>query len=368
MSASIDSLLREWTGLGVVTHYHARCDAWIFIVLHDDRLGTATGGTRLKGYSTPADGLRDGMRLARGMTHKWAALEFDLGGGKAVLALSRPLDAAERRDLLLTYGGLIESLRGSFATGRDLGTTDADMRTLAEATRYVHGVDRATGATRDPGPYTASGVLAALRSGLRAAFGAPDLAGRHILIQGVGDVGAPLARSAAAAGAELSLCDIDEPRAHELARELGARVIPAERAIETECDVYAPCAVGATVNADNVPRLRCRAVVGSANNQLGDDSDADRLHERGILYAPDFIANGGGALAFGLIHRGVTDEREIARRLAGIETTLDQVFEEARAAEESPLRVALHRVERTLASPGRGAPDAANRGGGVVDG
>jgi len=353
MTESIESLVEEWDGLAVVTRHHRETGSWIFVALHDATLGSPCGGTRLANYPSPAAGLRDAMRLARGMTHKWAALEFDSGGGKVVLAVPDALDANGRRALLLDYGRLLESLGGVFSTGRDLGTTDDDMRVLSEVTAHVHGVDRETQQTRDPGPYTAHGVVAAMRAGLNSLFGSNEFAGRNVLIQGVGDVGEPLARRLAAAGAALLLSDIDEVRVGALAKELGASSISAADVYDTECDLYAPCARGATLSEETIPRLRCRAVVGSANNQLAEDGDADRLYERDILYAPDFIANGGGALAFGLIHRGVTDEETIATRLDGIEATLNDVFRESSDRDESPQHAALRRIRATLERPQR---------------
>lgn len=345
---SIESLVQNWDGLAVVTRWHPQTGSWIFVALHDATLGSPCGGTRLAHYPDPAAGLRDAMRLARGMTYKWAMLKFRQGGGKAVLAVPEGLEPTARRGLLLDYGRLLESLRGTFSTGRDLGTTDDDMLVISEVTEHVHGVDRDSRQARDPGPYTAHGVAAAMGAGLKAVFGSDDFAARRVLVQGLGGVGEPLARRLAVAGATLLLSDIDADRAAHMAREIGASSIPATDVYDTRCDVYAPCALGATLNTETIPRLRCRAVVGSANNQLSEDSDADALHERGILYAPDFIANGGGALAFGLIHSGVTDERKIALRLDGIGTTLDDVFEEASAANQSPQRVAVRRIQAIL--------------------
>lgn len=350
MTESIESLVENWDGLAVVTRHHHETGSWIFVALHDATLGSPCGGTRLAHYPDPAAGLRDAMRLARGMTHKWAALKFRSGGGKAVLAVPDALDSAGRRALLLDYGRLLESLGGVFSTGRDLGTTDDDMRVLSEVTTHVHGVDPGTKQTRDPGPYTAHGVAAAMRAGLSSLYGSDEFAGRSVLVQGVGDVGEPLARRLAAAGATLLLSDIDEARVGALAKELGASLIPVADVYDTRCDIYAPCALGATLNEETIPRLRCRAVVGSANNQLAEDGDADRLHERGILYAPDFIANGGGALAFGLIRRGVTDNDTIAGMLDGISTTLGDVFRDAFDQGVSPHRIAISRIEVLLSN------------------
>lgn len=348
MTESIEQLVEDWDGLAVVSRYHSPTGSWIFVAFHDARLGSPCGGTRLAHYPSPSAGLRDAMRLARGMTHKWAALKFKQGGGKAVLAVPEDLDATGRRELLLDYGRLLESLGGVFSTGRDLGTSDDDMRVLSEVTAHVHGVDRDNQETRDPGPYTAHGVAAAVRAVLQSAFESDELAGRSVLIQGVGGVGEPLARRLAAAGATLLLSDVDETRAAKLAQELGASTVPAADVYETECDVYAPCALGATLNEETIPLLRCRTIAGSANNQLAEDDDAERLRARGILYAPDFIANGGGALAFGLINSGLTDEGRIARRLDGIGTNLSDVFREAASRGESPHSVAIRRIQDVL--------------------
>jgi len=348
MDDRLQELIAGWDGLGVLMRHDEPSGSWIFIALHDATLGRPTGGTRMKRYATPAEGLRDALRLAEGMTHKWAALDFDCGGGKGVLALPGPLDGAQRERLLRRYGELIRELHGAFSTGRDLGTTDEDMALLAGITEHVHGVDRESGRVRDPGPFTAAGVLAAMRSTVRRLDRTDGLARCRVLVQGLGAVGLPLARRLADEGAALLVSDIDAARAAATGAELGAETIPADAVYGTPCDVYAPCAVGATLNAETIPRLACAAVVGSANNQLGEEADAERLQRRGILYAPDFIANGGGALAFGLIHRGVRDEEELRRRVDSIGESLGRVLDESAERGESPLRAARRRVERTL--------------------
>ncbi len=343
--SDLQSVIREWDGLATVVRYDPPTGAWIFIALHDATLGRPMGGTRLRVYPSPADGLRDAQRLAEGMTHKWAGAGIDLGGGKAVLALERPLESPEREGLLRRYGRLVASLHGSFSTGQDLGTTPEDMAVIASETRYVHG--RAEEGVTDPGPYTARGVLAAMRAVARHALGGDGLAGRTVLVQGVGDVGTPLARGLAEAGARLLLSDVDGAKAAALARELSGEVVAPEDVYGAECDVFAPCAIGAVLNRETIPRLGCRAVCGSANNQLDRPEDAEALHERGILYAPDYIANSGGAIAFSAMARGAPDE-EIFRRIDGLEGVLDEVFAEAEREGRSPLWATRRRVERML--------------------
>ncbi|MGD2115509.1 MAG: Glu/Leu/Phe/Val dehydrogenase dimerization domain-containing protein, partial [Acidobacteriota bacterium] len=337
---------------GVVVRHDRSTGAWILIALHDDTLGPSAGGTRMKVYPDLSDALLDVLRLAEGMTYKFAGVGLARGGGKAVLAIPRPLEPGEREGLLERYGELVESLRGAFFTGPDLGAGPDAMNVVARRTRNIFGIDPAGGASLDPGPFTARGVHAGLRAALEHVFGHPDSAGRSVLIEGLGDVGDPLARRLAEAGARLLLADLDAAKADRLARELGGsgdvEVIPLDAVPETPCDVYAPCAVGATVNADTIPRFRCRIVAGSANNQLREDADAGRLHRRGIVYVPDYIGNAGGAIAFLLLHEGAGRET-IDDRVAAIEGSVATILREAAERDESPLAAARRRVDKILA-------------------
>jgi len=343
-----ESVFGDWDGRATVVREHRASGTWMFVALHDDALGTPVGGTRLRAYARPEDGLLDARRLAGGMTFKWAAIGLPFGGGKAVLAVPGPIEGEARRALLRDYAGLLESLAGAFGTGEDLGTTPEDMAYLGRFTRFVHGVTPGGAAARDPGPYTARGVLAAIRGALAVRFGSPDPAGRTVVVQGVGDVGAPLARVLAAAGARVVLSDPHERRLRALAEELGTRTVAPDRAYDEPCDVFSPCAVGQVLHRDTVPRLACAIVAGSANNQIDRPEDAEALHRRGILVAPDFVANAGGALAFGSIRLGVDDEDEIGRRLDGLEARVRDILERARDAGESPVATATRDVERVL--------------------
>lgn len=345
--------IQSWPGESVVVARDPDTDTWIFIALHDTRMGPAVGGTRMKTYSTPGEGLLDAMRLAEGMTYKWAGVGIPFGGGKAVLATPETLTGDRRRHLLERYGRLLSSLQGTFRTGVDLGTTPEDMKVISGGSPYVMGILH--GYSKDPGPFTALGVFAGMRAALQTRFGAESFDGRSVLVQGIGDVGRPLAEMLADAGAQLVVCDIDEEVARAWADKLSGSVVSPEDMADAQVDIYSPCAIGATLNPETIPRLRCRIVAGSANNQLQAVEDADRLHERGILYAPDYIINAGGAIAFGRMGLGVTDEDRIRAEVEGIGSTLAAIFEEAAAAEESPVHVAQRRAERFLASPGAGS-------------
>lgn len=342
------SVLSEWDGIGAVVRYDRPTGAWIFVAMHDDTMGSPTGGCRMKVYDRPEDGLWDALRLAEGMTYKWASIGFDFGGGKSVLAIPRPLEGAERAGLLTRFGKLLNTLQGAYRAGEDLGTTPEDMQAVAQVTNQVVGLDPSGGKPRDPGPYTALGVFVGIQAALEHRFGSAEMTGRSVLVQGVGDVGDPLTRSLRDAGAEVLVVDLDADRAAAFAGEVGARVVDPSAMYETECDVYAPCAVGATVNPETIPLLRCAIVAGSANNQLLSDTDAEALQGRDILYAPDYVINAGGAMAFALIHQGVTDVATLRERVSSLRQALTEIFTESRADGTTPLSAARSRVDRIL--------------------
>lgn len=348
MTRDLQSLIERWDGVGIACRYDAVSGTWIFICLHDNTLGSCTGGTRMKVYDSPAEGLRDAMRLAEGMTCKWAAIDEPVGGGKAVLAVERPLEGEDRRQLLLLYGALVESLKGAFRTGEDLGTTSSDMQVIAESCRFVHGFHPVNGNKVDPSPFTARAVFEGIKSAAEVVLGSADLTGRTVLIQGVGSVGASLGRFLAAAGASLLVSDIDTDRTEEVAHRLGATIVDDSEVYRTECDIYSPCAIGATLSEKTIPELRCRIVAGSANNQLAEPADAQRLLEREIAYVPDYVINAGGALSFALMDRGYADEADLFKEMASIGTTVREVLQEAAEHGDSPVAAAERRVQETL--------------------
>jgi leucine dehydrogenase len=348
VNGDLERAIGSWDGEQVLVRYDAPTGTWIFICMHSHRLGPSCGGTRMKVYGSPGEAVLDGTRLAAGMTVKFAVAGFPFGGGKAVLAVPRLLDGEERAGLLRRYGEAIESLGGNFATGCDMNITPADLDVIAEVSPRVFGRPEASGGSGEPGPATARGVFHGIRATVAHAFGSPQLEGRTVLVQGVGSVGARLAELLAEARVRVLVSDVATERAAELAERVGARVVPPEEALVTECDVYAPCATGGTLSAETIPRLRCRVVAGSANNQLAHREHADELQERGILYAPDFVINAGGVFYNGGIEALGWDEARVERALEGIGATLTEIYERSEAEGISTGRAAEALAESRL--------------------
>jgi len=320
------------------------------IAVHSTAAGRAVGGTRLWRYDSFDAAVTDALRLSRGMTFKCLMARVPLGGGKSVIL--RGAEPLDRVRLLEAHGDAIEALNGIYSTGEDVGTTPADMATVARRTRYVAGLPGKGG---DPSPYTARGVIAALDACANAHWGSARLEGKSAAIQGCGAVGAPLARALAARGARLILCDVDTSRARRLADELHADLSDPERIWDTPADIFSPCALGGVLNESTIPRLACSIIAGSANNQLSTPEDGMRLFRRGIRYAVDYVANAGGLLS-GCREMLGWSERQVDDGLAGIGETMREVLAAARQAEipesEAADRLALERLEALRPSNG----------------
>lgn len=326
-----EELIRAWDGEEVVVGFDQASGTWMFVCIHSTKRGPADGGTRMKTYPAPADALADGMRLAEAMTLKMAAIDMPFGGAKAVLSVPVLPSGDERRRLFLRYAELAASLGGTFRTAPDLNTTTSDMDVIGERHRFVYCRSEEHGGSGDPGAYTARGVFHGIRASAEHVFGSSELEGKTVLVQGVGNVGAPLAERLATAGARVLVSDIDRERAHVLAERIRAVDVPPEDALGVECDVYAPCALGGTLNAETIHQLRCRVVAGSANNQLETPADAERLRAAGILYAPDFVINAGGVLYSVGVEALDWDRATVEKRVAGIGDTLAEIFARADA-------------------------------------
>jgi leucine dehydrogenase len=329
-----------------------RSGLYTVVAVHSTALGPSLGGCRMWHYPGGAEAARDALRLSRAMTLKAAAAGLDLGGGKGVICLPPGAGAPEgaaRRDVLLDFADTVDALEGSYITAEDVGTSARDMVTIAERTRHVTGRPAVHGGSGDPSAFTAQGIEAAMRACCASAFGTPDLAGRTVAIVGCGHVGERLARRLAAAGARLVLADVDAGK-RSLAAELprAAWADPVE-ALVTDVDVLAPCALGGVLDEHTVPRVRARVVCGAANNQLGSDGLAADLAARGVLYAPDFVANSGGLInvAAELVGGGYDPERARAR-VAEVEDLMAAILAEAEADATTPLAAAVRRARRRL--------------------
>ncbi|MGH8871512.1 MAG: Glu/Leu/Phe/Val family dehydrogenase [Acidimicrobiia bacterium] len=264
------------------------------IAIHSTALGPALGGTRFFPYQTEDEALEDVLRLSKGMTYKAAAAGLDLGGGKAVIIGDPRTDKSER--LLRAYGRIVDSLRGRYITAEDVGTISSDIDVIRRETRWALGSSVAEGGAGDPSPVTARGLFAAARAVSEFLWGNDDLAGRRFAVQGVGKVGSAFVQLLVEARAEVIVSDAFERAIKKAVDTYGVKSVDVEEIHTVDADFYSPCALGAGLNEETIPKLNCQAIVGSANNQLATDEDARRIAERGIVYAPDFVVNAGGLI------------------------------------------------------------------------
>jgi leucine dehydrogenase len=351
----VEDVLRQWGGEFALTAYDEPSGAYMFIAIHSTRLGPGAGGTRMKTYATPSDGLLDAMRLAEAMTLKMAVAGLPMGGGKSVLAVPGDLDPKVRRDLLLRHAHNVHMLGGNYRTGPDMNTNSADMDTLCEVTPWAFGRSVDNGGSGSSAPDTAVGVFHGIVASVAHAYGSEDLTGKKVLVQGVGAVGEPLTEMLVKAGAHVVVSDVTLDRVESLYDRLGVEVVAPASVLDTECDVYAPCATGGVIGPENIPRLRCRVVAGAANNPLSQRSDGELLREAGILYAPDFVINGGGAIHLIGYEALGWSQQEVERGLAGIGTTLARIYRDADEAgistEEAAERLAAARLAEGRKGP-----------------
>ncbi|MFL5816082.1 MAG: Glu/Leu/Phe/Val dehydrogenase dimerization domain-containing protein [Conexibacter sp.] len=320
------------------------------VAIHSTARGPSLGGCRMWTYEDVRRATLDVLRLSRAMTYKAACANLPLGGGKGVIALPRGthLTGARRRAALLDFGDAVETLGGRYLTAEDVGIGSRDMPVMAQRTSHVTGLATARGGSGDPSPFTAIGVEAAIRTVCERLFGSRSLEGRMIAVLGLGHVGSRVARLCARAGAQLVVTDVD-PGKRALAEQLGARWTTPGRALTAKVDVLSPCALGAVFDAETVPRLRCRAIAGAANNQLATEGSAELLAARGILWAPDFVVNAGGIVNIAVELRDDGYDAAAARRnCRAIGDTLAHVFDAADAEHVTPLAAANALAERRL--------------------
>lgn len=320
------------------------------VAIHSTALGPAAGGCRYWTYATDTAAITDALRLSRGMSYKNAMAGLPMGGGKAVIL--KDTSTPKNEAFLEAFGRMVDSLGGRYVTAEDVGISDADMVVIARKTKYVSGLPRAAGqAGGNPGPSTAEGVFRGMRAAVRHKLRKDSFDGVHVAIQGLGSVGYSLAGKLAAAGARLTVADIDAARAAKAAAEFGGRQVSVEEIMAVSADVLAPCALGAVLNEQSIPALNVAVVAGAANNQLATHDDGWRLHSRGILYAPDYVINAGGIINVAAEYLGDGDANAVLDRIAKIEGRLTDIFVESDSKGE-PTDVVADRMARQLIGRG----------------
>jgi leucine dehydrogenase len=309
------------------------------ICVHSTHLGPGAGGVRFWHYAESGEALRDALRLSRGMSFKNAMAGLPLGGGKAVILADEA--RTKTPDLLAAYGRAVERLGGAYVTAEDVGVTVPDLVEVSKQTRYVSGLPVAEGAVGgDPGPHTSYGVFLGVRAAARRKLGKESLAGLHLAIQGAGSVAGGLARLAAKDGAKISIADIDQARARRLADEVGATMVAPDAIMTLEADILSPNALGAILTEESIAALRVSVVAGGANNQLARPADGDRIHQRGILYAPDYVINAGGIINVSTEYLKYGDQATVQGRIGQIPERLERIWAESDATGCNPAAVA----------------------------
>lgn len=322
------SMIRQYGHEEVAFFNNEKAGLKAIIAIHSTKLGPAVGGCRLYPYETEEAALFDVLRLSRGMSFKNAAAGLPLGGAKGVI-IANP--KAKTQELFEAYGEAVESLNGRYFTAEDVNTTTQDMDWVMNKTQQVVGRANVSG---DPSPFTAIGTFDGIRAIAKMLFGSDDLKGVKIALQGLGHVGFDLAKQLANAGADLYVSTHSNRANMEEMIKMGAKEIDDKDIYSTECDILAPCALGATLNYDTIPVLKCKAVAGCANNQLLDEQCGIDLKKKGILYAPDFIINGGGVINAGQEAFTKYDKEKVLEQVHNIYNTVYDILEESKKTGE----------------------------------
>jgi leucine dehydrogenase len=330
----------------VLLSHDPSCGYFGIIAIHDTTLGPALGGTRFWKYATTDEAITDALRLARGMTYKSAVAGINLGGGKSVIIGDNK--RADREALFRAHGRFIETLGGRYITAEDIGTSPADMEYIKLETDHVAGL---LGLSGDPSPVTAYGVYVGMKAAARFRWGSDRLAGKTVAVQGAGKVAYHLMQHLHAEGSNLIVTDIDEEKVKRAVREFGARPVPPGAIYDQEADIFSPNALGAVINDDTLPRLKVEIIAGGANNQLAEDRHGDLLEKQGILYAPDYVINGGGVInVYGELHRWPVER---AKKKAGeIYETLLRIFDMAKRDKIPTYEAADRLAQQRIAAVG----------------
>lgn len=318
-----------------------------FICIHDTTLGPALGGLRMWTYETEEAAIEDALRLGRGMTYKNAAAGLNLGGGKTVIMGDPRKDKNEA--MFRALGRFIQGLNGRYITAEDVGTTVEDMDIIHEETDYVTGISTAFGSSGNPSPVTAYGVYKGMKAAANVAFGSDSLSGKTVAVQGVGHVAYTLCEHLHEEGANLIVTDINEEAVNRAVEAFGAKAVAPNDIYGVDCDIFAPCALGAVINDNTIPMLKAKVIAGSANNQLKDDRHGDIIHEKGIIYAPDYVINAGGVINVADELLGYNRDRAL-KKVEGLYDSLMKIFKIAEQEGIPSYKAADHLAEQRIAS------------------
>lgn len=310
------------------------------IAIHDTTLGPALGGTRMWTYESEEAAIEDALRLARGMTYKNAAAGLNLGGGKTVIIGDPRKDKNE--EMFRAFGRYIQGLNGRYITAEDVGTTVADMDLIHEETDYVTGISPAFGSSGNPSPVTAYGVYRGIKAAAKEAFGTDSLEGKTIAVQGIGNVAYNMCRHLHEEGAHLIVTDINKEAVQRAVDEFGAKAVDINDIYGVDCDIFAPCALGAIINDETIPQLKAKVIAGAANNQLKETRHGDAIHEMGIVYAPDYVINAGGVINVADELYGYNSERAM-KKVEQVYNNVERVIEIAKR-DNVPTYVAADRM------------------------
>lgn len=326
------------------------------IAIHSTALGPAAGGCRRWQYATDRHAVTDALRLSRGMTYKNAVAGLKFGGGKSVILASD--DVPKSPELFRAFGRVVESLGGKYITAEDVGCSVDDMRYVNEVTNYVSGLPKSDGeAGGDPSPMTALGVFLGIEAAVRFQLGKTSLEGVRVAVQGVGHVGLNLCRLLHEAGAILTVADVNRDNLKLTSDEIPVTVVPPAEILFADVDVLAPCALGNVLSTQTIPKIKATVVAGAANNQLSDEQDGERLADRDILYAPDYVINAGGIINVAREYYGGSSEDEVRTEIGRIPERLDKIFKESRETKQ-PTNVIADELARRIVAEASNSTNA----------
>lgn len=335
---------------GVHVFHDAPTGLRCIIAIHSTHLGPSAGGCRMWNYTSGADMVTDALRLSQGMSYKNAMAGLDLGGGKAVIWGNSRTDKTP--DLFRAFGRAVESLQGRYYTAEDVGIDVRDIAFAGEETRYAAGLETGEAASGDPSPITALGVFRGMKASAARAFGSDNLKNRTVAVQGVGSVGGFLCDHLAESGARLVIADVDEVALADVAERTGAEIVPPESIYDVEADIFSPNALGAVINPGTIGRLKAKVIAGGANNQLVIPEMGEELRRRGLLYAPDYVINGGGIINVAAEISGKYSRAWVDAKLDSLIDTLGAVLDEALTSDVATNlvadRMARERIGRSV--------------------